>query len=315
MKNIFVCLFISLQAGFAFHAVAADAIQMNYGLFIHYGLPTFAHPGEEGVLPANRFAPVTVDVKSWARTAKEAGMTFAILTAKHESGFCLWDSKDNDYGVGGSPFKGDILRDFIAACEAEGIAPGIYYSVADAHNDDGVKWSGPVGPRYFAVIKKHLVELNTKYPGLRIILLPGMVRFSNEQFNELRQTVSQLNPQCLVPGNGPKGRTWQDCTVNEGWFWGPNKSLKTPEEIFKQYSAARAKGAPFILNVGADPAGRIPENYAAVLMEMKRLIAQGSTAAKPNATDRLKQVKSLYDQGLINKEDYDKKVKEIVDSL
>ena len=37
--------------------------------------------------------------------------------------------------------------------------------------------------------------------------------------------------------------------------------------------------------------------------------------AKPAAAERLKNVKGLYDQGLINKEDYDKKVKEIMDSL
>ena len=39
------------------------------------------------------------------------------------------------------------------------------------------------------------------------------------------------------------------------------------------------------------------------------------TQNKLSPTDRLKQVKSLFDQGLINKEDYDKKVKEIMDSL
>jgi Concanavalin A-like lectin/glucanases superfamily len=38
-------------------------------------------------------------------------------------------------------------------------------------------------------------------------------------------------------------------------------------------------------------------------------------AAKPDAAERLKKVKALYDQGLINKEDYDKKVKETLDSL
>ena len=37
--------------------------------------------------------------------------------------------------------------------------------------------------------------------------------------------------------------------------------------------------------------------------------------AKPDAAERLKKVKSLFDQGLINKEEYDKKVKEIMDSL
>jgi hypothetical protein len=36
---------------------------------------------------------------------------------------------------------------------------------------------------------------------------------------------------------------------------------------------------------------------------------------KPDAAERLKKVKTLYDQGLINKDDYDKKVKEIMDSL
>ncbi|MGB7747576.1 MAG: discoidin domain-containing protein [Verrucomicrobiia bacterium] len=39
------------------------------------------------------------------------------------------------------------------------------------------------------------------------------------------------------------------------------------------------------------------------------------SGGKPPAAERLKQVKSLYDQGLINKEDYNKKVKEILDSL
>jgi len=39
------------------------------------------------------------------------------------------------------------------------------------------------------------------------------------------------------------------------------------------------------------------------------------TPAKPSAADRLKQLKSLYDQGLINKDDYDRKSKEIIDSL
>jgi hypothetical protein len=39
------------------------------------------------------------------------------------------------------------------------------------------------------------------------------------------------------------------------------------------------------------------------------------TATKADPAERLKQVKALFDQGLIKKEDYDKKVKEIMDSL
>ena len=55
------------------------------------------------------------------------------------------------------------------------------------------------------------------------------------------------------------------------------------------------------------------------LSGVQSMFPKDETAAgaqpKLDAAERLKQVKSLYDQGLINKEDYDKKVKEIMDSL
>jgi hypothetical protein len=39
------------------------------------------------------------------------------------------------------------------------------------------------------------------------------------------------------------------------------------------------------------------------------------TPAKPNADERLKKVKDLYDQGLIDKQEYERKTQEIIDSL
>jgi hypothetical protein len=46
-----------------------------------------------------------------------------------------------------------------------------------------------------------------------------------------------------------------------------------------------------------------------------RTPARPSAQNKPGADERLKQVKQLLDQGLIDKESYDRKVKEIVDSI
>jgi hypothetical protein len=68
-------------------------------------------------------------------------------------------------------------------------------------------------------------------------------------------------------------------------------------------------------------------NRALSAEEIKRLSAAWRAAAdsanpapsvpatQPAAADRLKQVKELYEKGLITKEDYDRKVKEILDSL
>ena len=103
-------------------------------------MDTFRHAGEKGQLPVERFAPTSLNVKTWAHAAKEAGMTFAVLTAKHESGFCLWDSQGYDYDIAHSPFKGDIIGDFIAACKAEGILPGVHYSIPDAYNEGAVRF-------------------------------------------------------------------------------------------------------------------------------------------------------------------------------
>jgi len=306
-------------------ARAQAAADLKYGLYIHFGMDTFRHAGEKGELPVARFAPVRVDVQQWARTAKEAGMTFAVLTAKHETGFCLWDSQDNDYDIAQSPYRRDLLADFIAACQAEGLVPGVHYSIPDNHNEGGVHFNGPVPPPYFKVIRQHFTELCTKYPDLRIIIPNGTPRLSPAQLEELQQIVHRLNPQCAVwptQKGGTVGPHHESATVNKNWMWSPNETLSPAPGLFKTYQQCRAAGKAFVLNVGPGPDGEIPANQIAVLRQLKELIANppvvtetATPDAKPDAAARLKNLKSLHDQGLINQEDYDRKVKEIMDSL
>jgi hypothetical protein len=326
MKNIFICLFSALLAGFPFHAAAADAPELKYGLYIHYGMDTFRHAGEKGRLPVERFAPASVNVMAWAQAAKEAGMTFAVLTAKHETGFCLWDSNDYNYDIAHSPFKSDIIADFIAACKVKGILPGVHYSITDGYNEGAVRSHGVVPPPYFNVIKQHITELNTKYPELRVLMADGSSRLSSAQFDELSRVVKRLNPQCAVWGFGNDGLSGPhhiSASIISTWMWSPSAPLASAPPLFGIYQRCQTAGKAFVLNVGPMPSGDIPENQLAVLMDLKQLIANppqaGSspetTGGKPPVAERLKQVKTLYERGLINKEDYDRKVKEIIDSL
>jgi hypothetical protein len=302
--------------------IAADTPALKYGLCINFGLQTFAKPGEQGELPASRFAPASVNVKSWVRAAKEAGMTFVVPIVKHGNGFCLWQTADYDYDIAHSPFKGDIIGDFIAACNAERILPGAYYFVSDAHNEGAGRTGGPVPNLYFNFIKKQITELHTKYPGLRVQIFGGSERFSAEQWTDLVQLVHRVNPQCVILDRKHEG-VMQDMggTVLKSYRWQPNAELVPAVELFRLYEQAQTAKKSLWLTAGADPSGNIPDNQIAVLSQLKEMIAnppaQTTTApaAKPDAAERLKKVKALYDQGLINKEDYDKKVKEIMDSL
>ena len=83
-----------------------DQIKRKYGMFIHFGINTF-HDVEwsDGSFPVETYAPTEIDARQWVKTAKDAGMKYIILVAKHHEGFCLWDSKYTDYDVASSGIK------------------------------------------------------------------------------------------------------------------------------------------------------------------------------------------------------------------
>ena len=152
--------------------------------------------------------------------------------------------------------------------------------------------------------------------------MDGSYRLSPAQFEELTGLVKRLNPQCAVWTNNKGSLAGPESvsdSVNKNWMWSPNEPLKSAQQLFNNYNQCQAAGKAFVLNVGPDTSGNIPEDQIAILMQLKDMIATGPLApppaAQPSAADRLKQVKALYDQGLINKDDYDKKVKAILDSM
>lgn len=119
----------------------------RFGMFIHWGLyaipargewvrSTEEIPEEEYVPFFKEFNPVDFDPKKWARLAKQAGMKYAVLTAKHHDGFCLFDSQYTDWKVTNTPYGKDIVREYLDAFRAEGIRVGLYYSLLDWHHPD-----------------------------------------------------------------------------------------------------------------------------------------------------------------------------------
>ena len=117
--------------------------EARFGMFIHFG--AYAVPAR-GEWVKNReslttqqyqkyidaFNPTDYDPKKWAKLAKQAGMKYAVMTAKHHDGYCLYDSKLTDYKYK----QRDLIREFLEAFRAEGLKVGLYYSVLDWHHPD-----------------------------------------------------------------------------------------------------------------------------------------------------------------------------------
>lgn len=76
-----------------------------------------------------QFNPVNFDADAWIAEAKNAGMKYFLITAKHHDGFALWPSKASKYNVvDATPFKRDILGELKQACVKHGLRLGFYYS-------------------------------------------------------------------------------------------------------------------------------------------------------------------------------------------
>ncbi|MEM6459858.1 MAG: alpha-L-fucosidase [Planctomycetota bacterium] len=122
----------------------------RFGLFVHWGLYSMPARHEwvqsyERIAPEaystryfDRFDPDLYRPELWAAAAGDAGMKYAVITAKHHEGFCLWDSGQTDFKATQAPCGRDLLRPFLDAIRERGIRAGLYYSLIDWHHPDYV---------------------------------------------------------------------------------------------------------------------------------------------------------------------------------
>ena len=121
--------------------------EARFGMFIHWGLYSIPARGEwvrsDEQMPESEYMPYfdefnprDYNPRAWAKAAKEAGMQYVVLTAKHHDGFCLFDSQYTDFKSTNTKLGRDIVRDFVEAVRAEGLRVGLYFTLIDWHHPD-----------------------------------------------------------------------------------------------------------------------------------------------------------------------------------
>lgn len=160
--------------------------EARFGMFIHWGVyavPAGTYNGQKinrigewimnrGKIPvaeykkyASQFNPVKYDPDAWVRMAKDAGMKYIVITAKHHDGFALFDSKASTWDVmDATPYHRDLIAPLAEACRKHGIKLGLYYSQAqDWVNPGGAAarkktsegWANPDSARIDAYTEAH----------------------------------------------------------------------------------------------------------------------------------------------------------------
>jgi alpha-L-fucosidase len=168
MKRIFLLLtglvlctqLVSAQSDPAKDAKMKWWHEARFGMFIHWGVYSvpggvyqgheMLHGGAEWIMNrskipvaeyqqyAKQFNPVKYNAEDWVKMAKDAGMKYIVITAKHHDGFAMFKTAASKWNiVDATPYGKDVLKDLAAACKKYGIRLGFYYSQAQDWNNPG----------------------------------------------------------------------------------------------------------------------------------------------------------------------------------
>lgn len=308
--------------------------EQRFGMFIHWGLYAIpgkgewyryhdAVPAEEYHKLAEVFQPRFFRPREWARLAKETGMRYMVLTAKHHDGFCLFDSQYTEFTSVKTAAKRDFVREYVEACREEGLGVGIYFSVKDW--DFPAYFDGPQkNPEGFEKAVQHFhnqaLELMSNYGKIDVLFYDCSDdanfygnwgdKTASEVWRskELNAKIRQLQPGIVInnrsgepedyatPENvilaavDDRDRMHESCmTMNDSWGYRPyDHNYKSTGELIRQLIACASRGCNYLLNVGPDPDGRIPQEAAerlreiGVWMQMYGEAVYGTDVSLPN---------------------------------
>ena len=249
-------------------------VDARFGLFMHWGLYSIPARGEwmrsfeqltdeEYGRYFDEFNPVDYDPARWAKLAKAAGMKYAILTAKHHDGFCLFDSKYTDFKSTNTPCHRDLVREFVEAFRAEGIRVGLYYSLLDWHHPDYPHYSDGAHPmyhnpaypdegrdwdRYITYMHNQVRELVTNYGKLDILWFDysyGEFRGEKWKATDLINMVRSYQPDVIID-NRLEGAAADLGSLAEGHPTPYHGDFVSPEQIIPQEGLRDVNGKPLI---------------------------------------------------------------------
>lgn len=316
----------------------------KFGMFIHWGpYSVFGgiynghlqrHGGAEWIMNrckipvaeyqkiAATFNPEKFDAESIVILAKEVGMKYIVITAKHHDGFAMFKSNASKFNiVDFTSYKKDIIDALAQACRKHNMKLGFYYSQAQDWNNPGGSaarkvmsegWANPDSARIDAftaandghwdsaqltatmdeyidkIAVPQVNELLSNYGEVAVLWWDtptNMTKIMAQKLNELTKPYSNLitnnrlgaglggdleTPEQFVPATGFPGRNWEVCmTMNGSWGYNAyDDRWKSTGDLLPKLIDIVSKGGNFLLNVGPNQYGIIPEVCQQNLREM-----------------------------------------------
>jgi alpha-L-fucosidase len=248
-------------------------------------------------LPA-QFDPEKFNADEWVKIAKDAGMKYIVITAKHHDGFAMFRSQASAFNIyDATPFHRDPLKELSVACAKQGIKLGFYYSQAqDWNHPGGAASGGHWDPAQDGDMDKfiddvdipQIKELFSNYGKVAVIwwdtpigmtperaekILPLLKMqpdiISNNRLDSKKLTGDYGTPENKIPTNSLPN-DWETCmTMNHTWgYRSYDHDWKSTDTLVHNLIDIASKGGNFLLNVGPTSEGLIPAESVERLKEV-----------------------------------------------
>ena len=251
-----------------------------------------------------QFNPTKYDAEEWVRFAKESGMKYMVLIAKHHDGFAQFDSKVSDHTIMASPYAKDIVKAYADACHKQGMKLGLYYSTRDWWHPDYLVGDNV---KYDEFYRAQVKELMSNYGEVDVMWFDhvGGQDWGKWKFDELFSMLYTLHPKLIVNDRAakfcgpatkedrkptpeiakmtqgdyytPEGsigamdivKDWESCIhVGRGWSYRGENGFKGPDNCIKMLVSCTTGGGNLLLNFGPRPDGTFADGEVKVAKAM-----------------------------------------------
>jgi alpha-L-fucosidase len=152
---------------------SADQIawqDLEMGMFVHFAPNTWQDVESDNLTtPLSEIDPKGLNTDQWAQTAVSFGARYIVFVAKHQGGFCMWQTETTDYGIRNTPWRGghgDVLRDVSTSCRKYGLKLGVYVCPRDDHfgaKTGGICATPELQAGYNTMYRQQLTEVLSRY--------------------------------------------------------------------------------------------------------------------------------------------------------
>jgi alpha-L-fucosidase len=310
---------------------------LKFGLFVHWGLYSLVGRGEwlmfnekisttEYAGLAEKFNPKKFDAAQWANIAKDAGMRYSVMVARHHDGFALWDSPSSYLGFTSmnTVARRDFIKEYAQAFQAAGFHTGLYYSLMDW------RFPGYFQPRELpesatqmkAQCYGQIEELMTRYGKIEMLWYDGgwLAHQGTDaggawlwESGKLNRMVRRYQPDIVINErsgwegdietdegphavNGPiMPIRWEKCfTLGHGWGYSQDGYIMPYEEAISLLINTWVRGGNVLLNVGPDGDGVIPDEQVGVLKKIGAFLRENGDAVYTTRPGPFQPVDGVY---------------------